>query len=238
MLSSMINSHPDLKCLGERRWSFRYSLKDGEGYNIKYFKVRGKTDKEGYLDFEDFKPVHLMRRSLLNLALSGLLKKDFNLPSHNLSSNRKELLGMYTLTAKHKNSLREKELREKHGGKISPSRLNPRRVRQRMVVLGNKVLKFADVFREPPLDLFYEDICGEGEAHELHEDIGQEICDYLGVDYHPMSTPMKKTISSYQDTVVNYDELVKRTKDLSERHVKALDQLVEERTSHPKKAKE
>ena len=82
MLSSFLNSHPDLTVYGEGKFSTLSKIKNGEGINLKYSQFEAEKIDEV---LKDFKIIHLIRKNLFNLALSNVInlnKEKYKKPHH------------------------------------------------------------------------------------------------------------------------------------------------------------
>ena len=70
MLTTMLNSHPDLHCFAEESATVLPTLNANQGINIKYPHLQ---DKEIIKLAENYKIIHVIRTNLLNLAISNYI---------------------------------------------------------------------------------------------------------------------------------------------------------------------
>jgi len=218
MLSSMLDSHPDLTCFGEAMdipWLDR--LQEGQGAMIKYNHVH---DQALLTADSPFRLIHLVRKDLLELAISNLLLKHAvktggKLPYHKVHTDAGDLL-IWDCDRKGKPCKGEKTPgvlrveRTKNRYKYTTEKqedfpielLTPVSLSSLMSRLSDEILPWHQFLKDKALTVFYEDIVGSSrETSVMPESVSRRICKYLGVAQHAMTTPFKK-VNKYEQRVL------------------------------------
>ena len=105
MLTTMLNSHSQLKCYAEESVEVLPSINDYEGINVKYPHLRYGEIKK-YLD--NYKIIHLVRTNIFNTAISNYIntnKEKTKTPTaHIFSTKNLEDDNIYYLTKEEKHN--------------------------------------------------------------------------------------------------------------------------------------
>jgi len=207
MLSSMLDSHPDLTCFGEAEnvaWLDR--LHEGQGAMIKYNRVEDR-EKLG-----QFRLIHLVRKDLLELTISNYLLKcttklGSSVPFHKVHTDSDDLLiwgetmegdacwdkdFTPAVLQEDRTKNRYRYTTDKQTG-FPIDLLSAGSLGKVMGRLCEEVLSWHDFLKDRALTVFYEDIVGSSrETTTMPEDISRRICRHLGVPQHTMTTSFKK----------------------------------------------
>ncbi len=219
MLTTMLNSHSQLKCYAEESVDVLPTLNDKEGINVKYPHLR-RGEIINYVN--DYKIIHLVRKNIFNTAMSNYMnnrKEETKTPTaHIFSTDEIEKDNIYYLTREDKHiSQFPKSKREFHKD-INKDKINVhRRAMVDEMASIKKQIDDQNRFLENNknvLSLTYEELTqNDKDIKDLDSNISSKICDFLEVDFEDMyPTTMKVNDSRYEKYVSNWDEI----KDLNE----------------------
>ena len=214
MLTTMLNSHSQLKCYAEESVEVLPSINDYEGINVKYPHLRYGEIKK-YLD--NYKIIHLVRTNIFNTAISNYIntnKEKTKTPTaHIFSTKNLEDDNIYYLTKEekhnkqfplanrdsHKNIDRDKIWVDTQYVKSQIENIHTQITNQTEVLGNHKNL----------LTLTYEELTqGDKDVKNLSSEISDKICKFLNVNVENMySTTMKVNNSSYEKYISNWDDL-------------------------------
>jgi hypothetical protein len=229
MLTAFLNSHPQLKCYAEEGADFLINLKDNEGSNLKYNHVRPETK------LQDFKILHLVRKDIFALALSKVInqhKDKYGRPDHVFKSTKAEDLEfpmsdnlpkkekfLSSLSAYTKSSYQDK-------GLIT---ISPWELRKKMLYSYYQVTRWIKKLKTyDTLTIFYEDITQGGEeTNTMPQNIADQICDFLGVEKHQLTTGMGKVNpKNHEDYIANWKKISQTGSWLLKRYQNKIKRLV------------
>jgi hypothetical protein len=215
LLTEMLDSHPDLYCLGEKGGEanryflqFMKGLPSHIGFNLKYSQLDRQnmpTKIAQKVDFEhlaqSFRIVHLVRLDIHRLAVSNVINMHRRAPAHTYR------------TLDH-----------------PPFALDPGQVETRLRFIGHKVLHWAQELArlDPPvLMVAYEDLTeGGGEIQKMPAGVAQRLTEYLEVDEQPLTTRMRKVNVDPETYITNWDDIRGLCKGFRKRYRKELEKRV------------
>ena len=214
MLTTMLNSHSQLKCYAEESVDVLPSLNDYEGINVKYPHLKDGEIKN-YLN--DYKIIHLVRNNTFNTAISNYIndnKDKTKTPTAHIFSNDK--LGednIYYITKQEKHNSQFPQSNRKSHKDINKDKIyvNKPYVEKWMKKIKQKIddqTRFLGNHKNV-LNLSYEDLTkNDKDVKDLDSSISKKICNFLDVDFEDMyATTMKVNDSRYEKYISNWDEL-------------------------------
>jgi len=189
LLTSFLNSHPELKIEGEILHPTRQAGGNGRiinnisnqywGFNLKYNHVSNWITS----NFSKFKIVHVLRRDLLSMAISSIINT--NKPKYKKPSETKEKIKTqkyYFDIEKVKNVMTQNKK------------------------LVSRWVKNLSECYENVYPVFYEDFTKGGTDVKAWE--SSALCNFLGVDNLKFTTDQIKVNSkNLKDIVINWEEL-------------------------------
>jgi len=210
LLTTFLHSHPDLTCYAEEGLDFINNLKNNEGANIKYGRLR---DFSHLSKSSDFKLIHLIRKDLLYLALSKVInkyKKKLGKPSHIYPGKELKDLGFSISDSYPNRDILINSL-------AKSARLTTRdnviyipilELFWKMLLTTQEVIKWNKKLKGRALTIFYEDITNNNNVNIMPQDIADKICDYIEVKRAQLKTPMKKVNPrNYEDYISNWNQI-------------------------------
>ena len=212
MLTTMLNSHPQLKCYAEESVNVLSTLNDNEGINVKYPHLK-QGEICNYLN--DYKIIHLIRTNVFHTAISNYIndnKEATKTPTAHIFSKNENL---YYITKQEKHDRQvPKANRESHKD-INTDKIyvDVGYVKNNMVKIHQQVQSQIDVLGSHPnvLTLTYEELTKNNkDIKNLDNNLCNKICKFLNVDIENMySTTMKVNNSQYEKYISNWKELSK-----------------------------
>lgn len=223
-LTSLLNSHPDIKCYSDERVEFIPFLKENQGLNLKYDHLH--IDE---IDLSSFKIIHLLRKDLLRLTISQFINKNKKLvgrPTPHIYSDpspdkiniilREE--GYFGPKAKR---YLANAIPQKH--KPIPFSIDLDELCLRMQQNINMTLPWYQKYKNRSLHVYYEDLTSNQSVDRLPTEINLSICNFLNVSDYPLSTVMLKVNPyDYSELVLNWSEVLSVGKDLQQRYLDSI----------------
>jgi len=190
LLSSFLNSHPDLNIEGEILHPTRVKAggltvlrnmnNEKWGFNLKY----NHTGEWIFSNMKYFKVIHVIRKDLLMMAISSIIntnKKQYKRPSETLVPLRKE----------------------KWIFDVDKVRMAMNKNRKYMKRWLEKVPTLCPNF----YTIYYEDFTSEGDSVKKFE--SSELCSFLKIPEFVFTTKqVKVNATSIKDIAINYKELL------------------------------
>ena len=214
MLTTMLNSHSQLKCYAEESVDVLPSLNDYEGINVKYPHLKHGEIKN-YLN--DYKIIHLVRNNTFNTAISNYINdnkdKTKTPTAHIFSTDKLEEDNIYYITRQEKHNSQFPQSNRKSHKDINKDKIHvdksyvgdmvkiiKQKVDDQILILGN---------HKNVLTLTYEELTeNDKDVKNLDSNISEKICKFLGVNVEDMyATTMKVNNSKYEKYISNWDEL-------------------------------
>ena len=214
MLTTMLNSHSQLKCYAEESVSVLPSLNDNEGINVKYPHLKNGEIKN-YLD--DYKIIHLVRENVFNTAISNYInnnKEKTKTPTaHIFSTDKLEDDNLYYITREDKHNRQFPKAKRKFHKDINKDKI---RVEKGAIIgemnaireqINNQSRFLAN--NKNVLTLTYEELTKNDEdVKNLDSNISKKICNFLDVDFEDMyPTTMKVNDSRYEKYISNWGDI-------------------------------
>lgn len=212
MLTTMLNSHPQLKCYAEESVDVLPTINHNEGINVKYPHLKPK-EILNYLD--DYKIIHLIRENVFHTAISNYINdnKEFTkTPTAHIFTKNENL---YYITKQDKHDRQLPKANKKFHKNIDVDKIyvDVKYVRNNMINIHKLVQNQLNILGLHPnvLTLTYEELTENNkDVKILNENLSNRICKFLGVDIKKMhSTTMKVNDSKYEKYISNWEELSK-----------------------------
>ena len=210
MLTTMLNSHPELKCYAEESVDTLSTINNNEGINVKYSHLKSNEILE-YVD--QYKIIHLIRTNVFHTAISNFIndnKQSTKTPTAHIFSKNENLYYL-TKQEKHDNQVPmakrqfhkdiEKDKIHVDSNVIFNSMKNiHKEVNNELQILGT---------HKNVLTLTYEELTSnDTDIKYLDNNLSNKICNFLEVDNHEMyATTMKVNNSNYEKYISNWHEL-------------------------------
>jgi len=214
MLTTMLNSHSQLKCYAEESVNVLPSLNNNEGINVKYPHLKPGEIKN-YLN--DYKIIHLVRTNTFNTAISNYINsnkdKTKTPTAHIFSTDKLEEDNIYYITKQEKHNKQFPYANKKYHKDIDKDKIyvNSDYVRTHMIHIQNQIKQENQTLgnHENVLNLTYEELTKNNkDVNNLDSTISEKICNFLGVDFEDMyPTTMKVNDSRYEKYISNWDEI-------------------------------
>lgn len=210
MLTTMLNSHSQLKCYAEESVKVLPTINNNEGINVKYPHI-GSREILNYID--NYKIVHLIRTNVFHTAISNYINNNKDATktptAHIFSKN--ENLHYITKQEKHDKQLPMAN-RESHKNiDTDLIYVNTQYVRDNMIHIHKQITDQINVLGNHPnvLTLTYEELTQNNkDIKNLDTGICKKLCDFLGVNTEDMyPTTMKVNDSRYEKYISNWEEL-------------------------------
>lgn len=224
LLTTLLNSHPQITCYAEEGIDFISRLEDNQGSNLKYNQIPSNYD------LGEYKIIHLIRKDLLALSLSKVInkhKKKYGRPSHAFEVlNTKDLeYPIYNKTPKISHFLRTLSSYTKSAyndtDPISISRLE---LSWEMISSYLKVKKWTKKLKNyDTLTVYYEEITNGKEVNKMPQKTSDKICSFLKVKKYPLKTSMKKVNPpNYEKYIINWNSIKNLLPQVRKRYKKAI----------------
>ena len=219
MLTTMLNSHPQLKCYAEESVNVLPSLNNNEGINVKYPHLK-PGEILNYLN--NYKIIHLIRENVFHTSISNYIndnKEATKTPTAHIFS-KNENLYYITKQDKHDKQL-PKANRESHKN-IDTDKIyvDINYVRNNMIHIHQLVQDQINILGSHPnvLTLTYEELTENNKDIKiLNSSLCNKICNFLGVEVKDMySTTMKVNNVNYEKYISNWGDLSKLKQMLDE----------------------
>lgn len=210
MLTTMLNSHPQLKCYAEESVNVLPTLNDKEGINVKYPHLQPGKIKD-YAD--QYKIIHLIRTNVFHTAISNFINDNKELtktPTAHIFSENKDL---YYLTNQEKHDKQVPKANRRYHKDIEKDKIyvDVNFVMKSMQYIHQQVNDQLDILRDHTnvLTLTYEELTSnDTDIKKLDTSFSNKICNFLEVEPYEMYTStMKVNNSKYEKYVSNWDEL-------------------------------
>lgn len=226
MLTTMLNSHPQLKCYAEESVNTLPIINDKEGINVKYPHLQpGEIIKYA----NEYKIIHLIRTNIFHTAISNFINDNKTLtktPTAHIFSENKNL---YYLTDYNQNK-HDKQVslsNKKYHKDIEKDKIdiNVNDIKMYMYFIHQQIHSQLQLLKNHSnvLTLTYEQITSnDTDVKQLNNTICNDICNFLNVDFHNMyPTTMKVNNSNYEKYISNWDELkqIKQIKELNVEYI-------------------
>ncbi len=214
MLTTMLNSHSQLKCYAEESVDVLPSLNDYEGINVKYPHLKNGEIKN-YLN--DYKIIHLVRNNIFNTSISNYInenKEKTKTPTaHIFSTNKLEDDNLYYITREDKHNKQFSKSQKEFHKDIDKDKIHVsfQAIKEYMGMIKQQIddqNRFLGNHKNV-LNLSYEDLTkNDKDVKDLDSSISKKICNFLDVDFEDMyATTMKVNDSRYEKYISNWDEL-------------------------------
>ena len=210
MLTTMLNSHPNLKCYAEESADVLPTLNENEGINIKYPHLApGEITSLA----DSYKIIHLVRTNVFQTAISNYIndnKAQTKTPTAHIFSKNENL---YYITKQDKHDRQIPKANRQSHKNIETDKIivDYNYVKDAMYRIHNNINKQIEYLNGHPnvLTLTYEDLTSNGnDITTLDSDISTQLCDFLGVTRYDMyCTTMKVNDNRYEKYIANWEEL-------------------------------
>jgi len=188
LLHSFLNSHPDLVCEGElfsRRNRKNAAMNPYEkvkrltgasvGFMLKY--------NHSFVDFSEFKVIHLLRNDTMAQALSDIINKNkglYGVPAESIEEISNKYTGVFLRT----------------------------KVEKRMKLYRQDVLKASQRLQEVEhMTIYYEDITKGVYTNTCPFGVRNKLLHFLGASLCPLTTSLQKVNQLPEKIATNFGEL-------------------------------
>ena len=210
MLTTMLNSHPELKCYAEESVNVLPTLNNNEGINVKYPHLKPGQICD-YLD--DYKIIHLIRTNVFHTAISNYIndnKEATKTPTAHIFSKNENL---YYLTKQDKHDRQLSKANKESHKNIDSDKIHVdvnyvmssmQQIHQQVTSQLNMLSNHKNV-----LTLTYEELTSDdNDVKNLDISLCDTICKFLNVKSHNMyATTMKVNNSQYEKYISNWEDL-------------------------------
>lgn len=207
LLTTFLNSHPDLNVYAEESLKFANNLPHNYGANLKYNQLNIKVD------LSRFKVIQLIWKNLRNLAISRIInknKKKFKRPAHIYPSSKLEDAQILISDTNRRRDEFINRLPESIESRVSkePILIDVEALDREMMHVSQEVVLWNNKLKDQALTIYYEDMCSDQEISEMPIEVSNKICNFLNIKTSRLTSKLKKVNSSnYEEFIVNYKEI-------------------------------